>query len=184
MRIEEVMKWSRNEWSTYDRTTIRKFMEEQRALFKSGVVLDFGCGKRPYEDLVSSDTYIGYDPVYPQYNTELPEVADTIIANQVFESISNPIETLKMLFDILTPGGYLVTTYNSTWFEWGINSYKPGFKVNQGDFYRFTKWGMEKMLKDIGFNILVHREKWNLQFRVGTLTIGYGLVAQKPERRS
>lgn len=127
----------------------------QRALaslrLNSPVVLDIGCGQRPYRDLFGGCSYIGLD-----YGTEdtcpdvlgdascLPFAAgtvDMVFSTQVIEHVRYPDLMVKECGRVLRPGGYLVLTGP---FYWPLHE-------EPLDFHRFTRYGFAGYLRDAGF---------------------------------
>ncbi len=121
-----------------------------------GVVYDLGCGIRPYEAdiLAVADGYIGVDwqdtlhglhaNVVADLNRPLPissEVADTVVSFQVLEHLCEPQTMLNEAFRILRPEGRL---FLSVPFQWWVHEAPH-------DYFRFTRYGLEHMLKKAGF---------------------------------
>lgn len=150
-----------------ERHSIRRFMEQHRS-YLQGRVLDFGAGKpgtchepQPYRDLVDGE----YEP-YDLGDPAPRGLYDTIMCNQVFQYLDNPSETLECFYRRLETGGHLVMTYTTNWDE-----------VEAGDFWRFTKSGMEKMLRKVSFAVRVHERRAEVRIGNFKFPLGYGLVA-------
>lgn len=137
-------------------------MEENKEYLK-GDVLDFGCGTQPYKDLVNG-TYTGFEK---GDNWEDKEY-DCIMCNQVMQYLTDPSDYLNTMNYHLKKGGYLVMTYPTHWEE-----------LEHLDFWRFTKAGMELLLRRNGFEIIKHQERCNIPFEDFKLAIGYGVIAKK-----
>ena len=141
-----------------ERESIRNFVEQHKDLLV-GRVLDFGAGEEPYRGLVTGE-YVPYEK-----GEEFPEGAfHTVLVNQVAQYLGNPHEVFSKL---ATVGEYLVMTYPTNWEE-----------VEDTDLYRYTKAGMEQMLKEAGYEILSHEKRCSLTFINFELVIGYGVVAR------
>ena len=142
---------------------LRKRIEDAKPFF-CGKVLDIGCGKKPYAELISkSAKYIGLD--YPllagkSYDrndvscpdiygdgTELPfrsESLDGIINTQVLEYIPDPEKFVREMSRVLKSGGAVVMSIPLTY---------PVHHVSH-DYYRFTESGMVYLLNKSGLNII------------------------------
>lgn len=173
--------------------TIRSFV--QRAAdggYLSGRVLDYGCGKQPYRDIVEAagGTYYGHDfPSYPasvvsEIVLDSPEnwfeeEWDAILCTQVlqyipiWEDLGHDGETAPLTTDLycmwsaLKPrGGHLVLTYPTNWPE-----------VEPEDLHRFTKAGMERLLTEAGFTIVRHEWRHGFHYEGVSFAAGYGVIA-------
>lgn len=156
-----------------ERTSIRNFVSRQD-VYLWGRVLDFGCGKpdtcvqpQPYRGIVNSihqrngtGTYVPYDLGF-----DFPDgVFDTVLMTQVMQYVPDPPALLQRLRRITK---YLVMTYPTHWEE-----------VERSDRWRFTKLGMEDLLRAAGFTVLIHEARWSLPFDDFRLIGGYGVVAE------
>jgi hypothetical protein len=141
-----------------EKKSIRDFLEEHRK-FLNGRVLDFGAGECPYRDLVSGE-YVPLEKgdAFPQDNF------DAVLMTQVAQYLVDPSEVFRRLAHVTN---YFIMTYPTHWEE-----------VESDDWYRYTKSGMERLLQDAGFKILIHESRDFLQFDDFTWNIGYGVVAQ------
>jgi hypothetical protein len=167
--------------------------------YLSGRVLDYGCGRQPYRDIVrrAGGEYVGYDhasfpahigttsvPTNPWHNTG--EHFDAILCNQVLQYVRFyrderyvPDMTIASLLDRFRfHAKILVMTYPTNWPE-----------VEVEDLHRFTKAGMEMLLTEAGFTILRHEPRawfdpWggfitgNTHVPPDALAFGYGVVAR------
>lgn len=123
-----------------------------------GVLVDFGCGNRPYEELFRSHVsrYVGVDVtqnasgtvdhvVPPGERIPLPAAsADTVLSTQVLEHVAEPALYLREAARVLRPGGILLLTC-------------PGaFMLHEEphDYYRYTRFGLAHLLGAAGFEIL------------------------------
>ncbi len=145
-----------------ERKSIRDFLEEHRRYLR-GRVLDFGAGEQPYKDLVGGE-YLPFEK-----GEELPRGPfDAILMNQVAQYLPDPIGTLSGLAKM---GRYLVMTYPTNWYE-----------VENNDWWRFTKVGMERILKESGYEVVMHEPRCFIEFDNFTMTIGYGVIAKSTHR--
>jgi SAM-dependent methyltransferase len=131
--------------------------------YVSGVVLDIGCGSKPYEYLLKerSVLYIGVDvpteysankeekkaDIFCDLRTGLPiknGSVDTIIATEVLEHIPNPEALLTDVRRGLKAGGYAILTTPQTW----------ELHEEPHDYFRYTKYGLSAMANNAGFQVV------------------------------
>ena len=162
-----------------ERESIRSFVAQAASEgYLSGRVLDYGCGKQPYREIVEAagGTYTGYDdPKLPgsvatEYHGDwsVTEI-DAILCTQVLQYIPRPGKLLLEFKQMLPPDGFLVMTYPTNWPE-----------VELEDLWRTTKAGMEIMLVETGYRIIQHvrREIVAVTLDGENLYAGYGVVAR------
>lgn len=121
-----------------------------------GMVIDLGCGTRPYEKIIlqHSECYYGIDwpntlhGLCADLGADLSEnlpiqsaTADNITCFEVLEHLPEPYKLLCEAYRILKPGGKAIL---STPFQWREHE-KPW------DYYRFTRYGLNYLLKKAGF---------------------------------
>ena len=120
-----------------------------------GVVIDLGGGKNPsYERFwqIKPEKFIRVDinekaepDVVANLNKPLPfsdNFADVIFLFNVIYILENPGKTLREINRILKPGGKLFITSPFIFNE----------AKEPNDYWRFTSEGLEKLLKEAGFN--------------------------------
>jgi 2-polyprenyl-3-methyl-5-hydroxy-6-metoxy-1,4-benzoquinol methylase len=122
----------------------------------NGVVVDLGCGTRPYErDILGhADHYIGVDwgntfhglqaDVVADLTKPLPfgdQSVDCVAAFEVLEHVAEPGAMLDEAFRMLKPGGLLML---SVPFQWWVHE-------EPWDFYRYTRHGLEYLLGKSSF---------------------------------
>lgn len=166
--------------------TIRSFV--QRAAddgYLSGRVLDYGCGKQPYRDIVEAagGEYVGFDradlpanvsgeDVGEPYESSVFRDWDTVLCTQVLQYVRDVRETIQDLHVAVVgrvnqyPPGHLVLTYPTNWPE-----------VEQEDLHRFTKAGMERLLTEAGFTIVRHEWRHGFHYEGVSFAAGYGVIA-------
>jgi hypothetical protein len=143
-----------------DRASIRSFLEEHKAYLK-GRVLDFGGEEnggivegeyfphRPFEQLPG-----GYH--------------DAVICSQVLGYVDDPEHVLRWAVRAnLHPGGHALITYAANGTEDGT------------DKWRFTKAGMEQLLKEVSLTVSVHELRAVIAIGEARFPVGYGVVCRK-----
>lgn len=140
---------------------------------KSDIVLDLGCGKKPYFDLFQTSTYIGLDtPLSGHSHMDEPidvlfdgksipiknNTIDTVLMIEVLEHVKDTNRLLSDVNRIITYEGRLILTVPFIWEEHEIPY----------DFYRFTSFGIANKLSNNGFTIQ-YMTKIIPDFRVLTL---------------
>jgi SAM-dependent methyltransferase len=123
-----------------------------------GVLLDFGCGGQPYKAIFEPyiTKYIGADVVAAngvvldielKVDGEVPlpdESIDTILSSQVLEHVYDFQAYLKSCTRLLKPSGRLIITVPMHW-----RHHEVPF-----DYWRFTRYGIEKSLNSAGFKVM------------------------------
>jgi SAM-dependent methyltransferase len=123
-----------------------------------GMMLDVGCGIRPYESCFTPfvKKYLGleYSPEsgYRGNSADLCGDAaalpldsnsiDTILCTEVFEHLPNPEQAMKEFARVLRPGGVLITTAP---FVFPIH--------DEHDYFRYTPKGLAVMMKRHGLEV-------------------------------
>lgn len=158
-------------------SSIRAFVRQHKGLL-FGRVLDFGAGKsgicrnpQPYRDLVQAGSeYLPFD----QGDTLPAPPFDVVLCTQVFQYLDDPQTILKQFHSWLIPAGVLILTYPCCWDE-----------VEDNDYWRFTKAGMERLLIGAGFQVGIHERRAEVRMGQFRFPLGYGVVATKaPEGKS
>lgn len=125
-----------------------------------GIVLDFGCGSKPYETLfVNTTSYIGLD-IEVSGHSHLNEKIDVfydgkqvpfndnyfdnVFCSEVMEHVFNPDESLLEINRVLKPGGKLLLTCPFVWPE-----HEAPF-----DYARYSSFGITHLLERNGFEII------------------------------
>lgn len=159
--MKDAREWNHSSVRDLERGSIRTFVEKHRHLLR-GRVMDFGCGQQPYKHLVNGE----YFPV--DQGDALPDVPlDTILCTQVLQYIPEPSALIAGFAEWLVHGGHLVMTYPTNWDE-----------VEPTDLWRFTKAGVEQMLRDAGFFVVDHERRAEINLNGFKFPLGYGVVAR------
>lgn len=129
-----------------------------------GLVLDLGCGTRPYENeiLKFADHYIGVDwsntlhgfvaDVMADLSEPLPirtESVDVVVCFEVIEHLKNPFLMVEEAFRSLKRGGKIYVSVPFQWHEHEI----------PWDYYRFTRYGLKNLFEKSGFISIEITEK-------------------------
>jgi SAM-dependent methyltransferase len=126
--------------------------------YASGVLVDFGCGNKPYYDFFRSKVqrYIGCDitqnsfedvEILFQPDSPLPlgdGSADTVLSTQVLEHVSDPVKYLREAGRLLKTGGYIILTCPGAYM----------LHEEPNDFFRYTRYGLESLLSREGMKIV------------------------------
>ena len=124
-----------------------------------GVMLDFGCGSKPYRDFFAVDKYIGLDISESGHDhagesidvfydgKRIPFESgffDAIFSSEVFEHVFNLDDILTEVNRVLKSGGTMLITLPFIWEE----HEKPY------DFARYTSFGIKHLLEKHGFEVI------------------------------
>lgn len=130
-------------------------LEEHLATLE-GRVIDVGCGVQPYRRFLGPQVteHVGVDRLgaFAQPDLEgdalhlpVPDGSfDAALSTQVLEHVPEPQLAMQELARVLRPGGTLILTCPGTW---------PHHEEPY-DFYRYTRYGLEHLLKQSGFRIV------------------------------
>lgn len=161
-----------------ERASIRSFVESCSEHFIGGRVLDYGCGKQPYRDVVErmGGSYEPYDRVSFPANVSgenvggdvsLGDWRDAVICTQVIQYWPDPAYELQRIKHVLHPGGHLVLTYPTCWDE-----------VEPQDLHRFTRHGIDFMLDHAGFTVIRNQRRAEIDVGGFRFPLGGGALAR------
>jgi len=130
----------------------------ENAELAHGVLLDIGCGNKPFEKIFEPfvEKYIGleYSPESGYRGNKadfcgdaafLPlanESVDTILCTEVMEHVPNPEKTIEEFYRILRPGGTVITTAP---FVYPVH--------DAFDFFRYSPDGLAAIMKRQGLTV-------------------------------
>ena len=130
---------------------IRTLIKQRGLLVARAVVVDFGCGDKPYRELFSPyiQRYVCCDldgavdvVITPGQPLALADgSADGIVSFQVLEHVWDIDWYLRECHRILKPGGWLLLSTHGTWL----------FHPHPTDFRRWTRPGLEQEISSRGF---------------------------------
>lgn len=157
--------------------------------YARGVLLDIGCGNKPYEDMFEGkiDKYIGCDVVQSSLKkvdilceaTSIPvesDSIDTVFSTQVIEHVADHSTMVKEAFRTLKTGGIFIVSGPMYWH----------LHEEPYDFFRFTKHGFRHVLEKNGFEvleILANGGKWATFGQMVIHTFPHFLVKRKSFRK-
>ena len=124
-----------------------------------GIVLDFGCGNKPYKDLFNFENYIGLDIEksghgHTNENIDIfydgkkipfkDEYFDSIFSSEVLEHVENLNEILEEIYRVLKRDSYALITSPFIWDEHEVPY----------DFVRFTSFGINSLFEKHNFKVI------------------------------
>ena len=156
-----------------DRKTLYDFIYYVgRKYVRGGALLDFGCGRKPYENLFSCEEYVGCDILESGHNNNdknadifydghtlplLSESFDFVLATQVLEHVQYFVEVFGELVRILKKGGIFIITV-----PFAAEEHEQPY-----DFRRFTSYGIKNLFSKYGIELLELRRSTNYKETIG-----------------
>lgn len=146
-----------------ERLSLVRALRELADLVEHGVILDLGCGVKPYEPLLArpGDRWLGVDnppTMQGSYGTftladvfadchHLPFADgyfDSVVCTQVLEHVADPERVLSEAARVLRPGGVLLLTAPMLW----------PLHEEPYDFFRYTQYGLRHLLGRAGLEVV------------------------------
>jgi len=136
-----------------------KLLHEAASAHLRGRLLDIGCGSGLRKSVVAEfiDEYVGLDHADSQHDVsnvdivgtayEIPEPDqsyDSVLCTSVLEHLEEPAAALREAHRVLRPGGVAVYTVPMFWH----------LHEQPRDFYRYTRYGLEHLFRQAGFEIV------------------------------
>ena len=124
-----------------------------------GLLLDFGCGRKPYKNLFNVKQYIGVDIQQSGHSHELSEVDvyydgktipfddhyfDSVFCSEVIEHVFEVDYILDEINRVLKKGGKILLTVPFVW-----NDHEVPY-----DYGRYSSYGIKYLLEKHGFEII------------------------------
>jgi SAM-dependent methyltransferase len=124
-----------------------------------GRLLDFGCGRKPYENLFTVSEYVGLDMeqsghdhrnskvdvFYDGKHIPFPDASfDALFCSEVLEHVFDPDLVLAEIRRVLKPGANALLTVPFSW-----NEHEVPF-----DYARYSTFGIRHLLERHGFEVL------------------------------
>ena len=146
----------------------------------TGVLLDVGCGGKPYHDLFEDrvTAHVGLD--YPPTHLAVEDVAheavadvygdgarlpirsgavDTVLCTQTLEHVPEPWVVMDEIARVIRPGGCLILTAPM---EWGLHA-------EPHDYYRYTEYGLRHLAERSGLEVAYVRPRGGFWALMGQL---------------
>jgi SAM-dependent methyltransferase len=152
-------------------------IKDLSAHFRTGLLLDIGCGTKPYAAMFPQVDYKGLD--YRKSGTNQNPNADFLydggkfpfrartfdfaLATEVLEHVFEPDYFVREISRILKPGGLLLLTVPFIWDE----------HEQPYDFGRYTSFGIKALLERNGFTIIDQRKTGGYLETLGQLFCTY-----------
>ena len=152
-------------------------IKDLSAHFGTGLLLDIGCGTKPYASMFPRVNYKGLD--YRKSGTNQnrdadflydggkfplrPNTFDYALATEVLEHVFEPDYFVREISRILKPGGLLLLTVPFIWDE----------HEQPYDFGRYTSFGIKALLERNGFVIIEQRKTGGFIETLGQLFCTY-----------
>ncbi len=153
-----------------EKRLIASALRESRP-YAQGLLLDVGCGHKPYAplfaDRVTQHVGLDYPPTVDQHMAMgyvAPQVdiysagealplragaVDTVLCTQVLEHTPNPARMMAEMARVLKPGGHLILTAPQ---EWGLHQ-------EPHDYYRYTRYGLQHLAREAGLDVAYIRPR-------------------------
>lgn len=137
------------------RSALCKAIKEAAPQLK-GRLLDFGCGRKPYQNLFSVDEYIGVDIESSGHDHKNSEVDvfydgksipfpdnyfDSVFCSEVVEHVFDPEIILPEILRVCKPGAKILMTVPFCWNEHEIPY----------DYARYSSYGLKYLLEKKGY---------------------------------
>jgi SAM-dependent methyltransferase len=137
---------------------VRMLKDTFGILGKKQLLIDLGCGPRPYYNLYKSyyERTIGIehpDTIFPKSNIDIfctaesvpleSETADVILCTEVLHDIAEPQKVLREINRLLKPGGVLILT----------TPFLVPIVDGKIDHYRYTKTGLTYLISKSGMKV-------------------------------
>lgn len=144
------------------RRSLYSALYQQRSVL-SGVLLDFGCGRKPYKNLFSVQNYIGVDievSGHPHRNSQVDvfydgktipfsdQYFDCFLCSEVFEHLFNLEQILSEIHRVTKVGGRGIITIPFCWPE----------HEQPYDYARYTSFAIKQLLEKHCFEVISQKK--------------------------
>lgn len=134
-------------------------LEARVRRYASGILLDIGCGTKPYAAMArpSITRHIGIDYPGTRHGGDAVDIwgvaydlpvgrgrIDCVLCTDVLEHLNEPSQAVAEAFRVLKPGGYAIYTVPLFWH----------LHEQPHDYYRYTRYGLEHIFRKSGFEIV------------------------------
>ena len=144
------------------------------ATYAKGLLLDVGCGGRPYEPIFQPfvERYTGVDtPASTLSRVDAGALAshlpfangafDTVLCTEALEHLSSPAACIDEFARVLRPGGHLILTTPQMWH----------LHEEPYDFFRFTRYGLAHLCRRAGLEVVEVRPHGGAWATIGLVFI-------------
>jgi len=143
-----------------------------------GVLLDFGCGSKPYRSLFNVTSYIGLDFENPGHSHEQETIDffydgkkipfednyfDAVFTSEVFEHVFNLPEILPEIARVMKKGAVILATC-----PFAISEHEVPV-----DFARYSSYGLKNLMEKNGFEVIVQEKLGNSIEVITQLKLAY-----------
>jgi len=150
-----------------------------------GLLLDFGCGRKPYASLFQVERYVGVDVASSGHDHTRSQIDvvydgktlpfsndyfDALVTFEVLEHIFNPHEILTEINRVMKPGASMIMTVPFCWNEHEIPY----------DYARYSSYGLRHLLQQCGFEVISLKKTGNHVQVIAQLVILYLFELFKP----
>ncbi len=154
---------------------LTRFLAKELDGRKFGLVLDIGAGKGPYRKFLECEKYVlldvenrsgNSDTIIANLNEKVPladNSVDCVLCTEVLEHIKQPQHAVNEIYRILNKDGVLVLTTPAAW---------PLHEV-PNDFFRYTRYGIEHLLKEAGFETIKIKPSNSYPYTIAQLAVIY-----------
>ena len=172
-KLNMLPKWWRDRIEVNWRESLRLLEQAQEEIAVDALVLDAGSGEGRYKEMFAHTRYVGLDLAvgdttwdYTGLDTvgnlrKIPfgdATFDAAVCVQTLEHVDQPFEVTQEIGRVLKPGGRYYLSAPMMWYQ----HQKPH------DYYRYTSFGLENLLKQNGMRIVEIRPMggyfWFLSF--------------------
>jgi SAM-dependent methyltransferase len=138
---------------------VRRHLARALKSYARGVLVDIGCGLKPYEELGRPyiERHVGVDHPATLHGTHRVDIAatayaipvpdqsfDSALCSAVLEHLEEPEQAIRECFRVLKPGGHAIYTVPLMWH----------LHEEPRDFFRYTKYGLKHLFSKVGFEIV------------------------------